>query len=72
MATATLIPLEEYLRTSYEVDCDYVDGVLEERNLGKWKHGRLQNWLYQGFKFSAVFGSLIILSTRLRIESIFL
>ena len=42
MATATLVSLEEYLKTSYEPDCDYVDGVLEERNLGEWNHGDLQ------------------------------
>ena len=42
MATATLISLEEYLRTAYDPDCDYVDGVLEERNVGEWNHGDLQ------------------------------
>jgi Uma2 family endonuclease len=42
MATAALISLEEYLRTAYHPDCDYVDGVLEERNLGEWNHGDLQ------------------------------
>jgi Uma2 family endonuclease len=45
MATTTLIPLEEYLRTSYEPDRDYVDGVLEERNVGEWNHGDLQSEL---------------------------
>ena len=33
MAT-TQVSLEEYLRTDYEPDCDYVDGELEERNAG--------------------------------------
>jgi Uma2 family endonuclease len=42
MATSTLISLEEYLRSSYDPDCDYVDGVLEERNVGEWNHGDLQ------------------------------
>jgi len=32
----------EYLATSYEPDCDYVDGRLEERNLGELDHGLLQ------------------------------
>lgn len=45
MATATLISLEEYLKTSYEPDCDYVEGVLEERNLGDWNHSNLQTVL---------------------------
>jgi Uma2 family endonuclease len=42
MAIASLISIDEYLNTSYEPDCDFVDGSLEERNLGKLKHSRLQ------------------------------
>ncbi len=39
MATATLISLEEYLRTAYHPDCDYVNRMLRERNMEKWNHG---------------------------------
>jgi Uma2 family endonuclease len=43
MATAsTLISIEEYLRTSYHPDCDFVDGEIQERNLGEREHARLQ------------------------------
>ena len=43
MATQTaLIPIEQYLRTSYSPDVDYVDGIIEERHLGEFDHGRLQ------------------------------
>src|ERR1044071_5665842 len=42
MATGTLVTLEEYLHADYEVDCDYVDGVIEERNVGEWDHSSLQ------------------------------
>jgi Uma2 family endonuclease len=42
MATAALIPLQEYLSTVYEPDCDYVDGHIEERNLGERPHATLQ------------------------------
>jgi Uma2 family endonuclease len=52
MATAHLIPaeerfvpVEEYLRTSYRPDCDYVDGRVEERNLGEFEHSRVQGFL---------------------------
>jgi Uma2 family endonuclease len=45
MATSTLVSLEEYLKTSYEPDCDYVDGTLEERNLGELGHSDLQTAL---------------------------
>jgi len=42
MATAiTLIPIEEYLRTACRPDCDYVDGHIEERNVGERDHNRL-------------------------------
>jgi Uma2 family endonuclease len=40
---AALVSLEEYLATSYEPDCDFVDGVLEERNVGKRDHSDLQS-----------------------------
>lgn len=43
MAVATRVSLEEYLNTSYEPDCDYVDGVLEERNVGKNRHSETQS-----------------------------
>jgi len=38
----TLISVEKYLATSYRPDCDYVDGRIEERNVGEWDHSRLQ------------------------------
>lgn len=43
MATAVHASLEEYLNTEYEPDCDYVDGVLEERNVGKNRHSATQS-----------------------------
>jgi Uma2 family endonuclease len=45
MATAHQVSLEEYLNTDYEPDCDYVDGVVEERNVGKKRHARTQTRL---------------------------
>jgi Uma2 family endonuclease len=45
MATATSIPLSEYLQTTYEPDCDYIDGELKERNMGEQPHGHLQTIL---------------------------
>jgi Uma2 family endonuclease len=50
MATVQ-VSLEEYLRTSYHPDCDFVDGEVQERNLGEFDHGAVQmfvgNWFYQ-------------------------
>jgi Uma2 family endonuclease len=37
-----LVPLLEYLETSYRPDCDYLEGELLERNVGEWDHSRLQ------------------------------
>jgi len=42
MKAPVLVPVEEYLRTSYRPDCDYVDGELQERNMGERDHSRLQ------------------------------
>src|SRR5271170_1085083 len=42
MASATLIPVAEYLNTNYRPDREYIDGELRERNVGKWEHARVQ------------------------------
>jgi Uma2 family endonuclease len=45
MATAIHVSLAEYLNTEYEPDCEFVDGVIEERHLGKGKHSETQTLL---------------------------
>lgn len=47
MASSTAISVEEYLHTSYEPDCDYVDGELVERNVGEYKHSTIQGFLLE-------------------------
>ena len=42
MGVSTLVPVAEYLRTSYRPDCDYLDGVILERNLGEFSHSTAQ------------------------------
>jgi Uma2 family endonuclease len=42
MRTAAGVSVEEYLKTSYEPDCEYVDGEVIERNVGEIDHGGLQ------------------------------
>lgn len=44
MATATLVPLSEYLRTTYRPDRDFLAGILQERNMGEQPHSRLQSF----------------------------
>jgi len=41
--------LAEYLRTSYHPDCDFVDGEVQERNLGEFDHGAAQAFLTSWF-----------------------
>lgn len=48
------VPVEVYLRSSYEPDAEYVDGVIEERPLGQddhsaWQHA-IQLWFAQRAK----------------------
>lgn len=42
MSVGTLVPLAEYLATSYDPDVEYVDGVLVERNVGDLLHSLIQ------------------------------
>jgi hypothetical protein len=43
MAVATLVPIEEYLSTSWDPDREYVAGRLIERNVGELDHSYLQS-----------------------------
>ena len=44
-AQSSLIPVEEYLRTTSDPDCEYVDGVIEERPVGEYDHATWQTIL---------------------------
>lgn len=45
MATATYVPLEVYLHSSYDPDAEYVDGKVEERTVGEYDHASWQHAL---------------------------
>jgi len=47
--TPALMSMEQYLRTSFSPDVDFVDGEIQERNLGEFEHGRLQGLLFAFF-----------------------
>lgn len=49
MATLTSIPLSEYLGRTFRPDCEFVDGEVRERNVGKWEHARVQALLAAWF-----------------------
>jgi Uma2 family endonuclease len=44
-AQPSLISVEEYLRTTSEPDCEYADGVIEERPVGEYDHATWQTIL---------------------------
>jgi len=48
-ATPTQISIEEYLHTVYKPDCDFVDGELEEREVGEFDHATWQGILIRFF-----------------------
>ena len=50
MKTAALVPLEEYLATTYHPDCDYVEGEVVERNLGELDHSDIQSEIVRFFR----------------------
>lgn len=45
MESRTLVSEQEYLSTAYSPDCDYVDGDVQERNMGEWDHSSAQTLL---------------------------
>jgi Uma2 family endonuclease len=51
MATTTRVPVEVYLRSSYEPDAEYVDGRIEKRPMGEFDHAAwqqaIQRWFLQ-------------------------
>ena len=49
-ASPLFVTVDEYLHSVYETDMDYVDGVLEERNLGEYDHSDLQSELITLFR----------------------
>ena len=40
------VTVQEYLRTVYRPDCEYVDGAVLERNMGEKGHSKAQGGLY--------------------------
>src|SRR2546430_12999245 len=70
VGTSTLISVDEYLRTSYEPDMDFVDGVLVRRHVGAQRHGRLQTILAADLeKHRKTHEIAVFTAARLRISS---
>jgi Uma2 family endonuclease len=70
MPTGTLISVEEYLATSFSPDCDYVDGRIEERNLGEWDHANLQTAIAAFFRMNRQkWGINVVVEQRVQVSA---
>lgn len=70
MATATRITLEQYLRTSYEPDAEFVAGEIEERNAGEYDHSVVQREILFWFRrHDKDWGTRTIHEQRTRLKS---
>jgi Uma2 family endonuclease len=49
MATTHLVPVEEYLHSTYEPDAEYVEGRIVPRSMPKQPHSKIHGDLYEGF-----------------------
>jgi len=71
MATAPpLLSIDEYLHTSYHPDVHFVDGEIEERNLGEYDHAKLQSLITTLFTNNEeAWGTDAVTEQRIRINS---
>jgi Uma2 family endonuclease len=64
------VTVEEYLHTSYRPDCDYVDGRVEERNVGEFEHAFLQALLAKVFlDHRREWGAIALTEARVRLKT---
>src|SRR5271157_4070687 len=49
MTSVTTVPVEAYLRSTYEPDAEYVDGQIQERPVGEYDHASWQAALLEYF-----------------------
>lgn len=66
---ATRIPVEIYLRTDYRPDREYVDGEIQERNLGERDHAGVQMALGRWFsRFRREWGIVVFAELRVQVS----
>ncbi|MGI8745269.1 MAG: Uma2 family endonuclease [Bryobacteraceae bacterium] len=70
MSIDTLVPVSEYLSTTYRPDREYLDGVILERNLGEWYHSRAQMLLARYLSNrEAEWGILVVPEQRVQVKA---
>ena len=63
------VSAEEYLSTVYEHDCEFVDGVIEERGMGEFEHAFLQTLIGTIlFSHRSEWGLLCLLEQRVQTQ----
>jgi Uma2 family endonuclease len=68
MRASVLVPEQEYLSTSYEPDCEYDEGELQERNVGERPHSILQReFTVYLHALRKTFGIQVFVEQRIRI-----
>jgi Uma2 family endonuclease len=74
MATTTSVPVAEYLSSAYDPDVDFVEGEIEDRNVGEKDHAKLQlrvvRLLDTGQWFVTIETRLRISPTRYRVPDV--
>jgi Uma2 family endonuclease len=74
MASGTPVSVAEYLRTRYRPDVDYVDGELQQRNVGEKTHSKLERLLVEWFEKKGLFAihetRVQVAATRFRIPDV--
>ncbi len=69
MTAKVLMDVEEYLRTSFEPDCEYLDGEIVDRNMGELPHGDVQGNLYRMlWRFRKTLGIRVVTEIRVQIN----
>ncbi|MBV8812801.1 MAG: Uma2 family endonuclease [Acidobacteriaceae bacterium] len=70
MATVpAIVSLEEYLHTEYSPDCEYIDGTIVERNVGKGKHSYTQSELLVRLRqILSAPGKVVLVEQRTRVS----
>lgn len=69
MATATLTPLDVYLRSNYEPDAEFVDGIIERRPKGELDHAAWQAALITYFRQRSEWNVRVYPELRIKVSS---
>jgi len=68
--TPTLLSIDQYLSTSYHPDADFVDGEIEERNVGEYTHAKIQSFITHLFMQHAdAWETDAVVEQRIRVNS---